>query len=125
LGSYAGYFEGDVKVTKKVMSVDSGDADMKAYIYGKIDTSTTGAIVTSASSDGFSIVRNDTGDYTVNFVNPPGTTVAYTVIASMDNENIGFISVKNYNSYFKVYTYSTDEAGIKKDRDFTFVVYKK
>lgn len=125
LGSYAGYFEGDVRVSKKILSEDSGNADMKAYIYGKIDTSATGAIVTSASSDGFSIVRNSAGNYTVNFVNPPGTTVAYTVIATMDNENIGFISVKNYNSYFQVYTYSTDEAGIAADRDFTFVVYKK
>lgn len=126
LGSFAGYFVGNIKVSQKVLAEDSGDADMKAYIYGKIDTSTSSAsVVINASSSGFSIVRNGVGDYTVTFVNETGNTTIYNVIATMDNGAIGFISVQNFNSYFKVYTYSTDEAGIAADRDFNFVVYKK
>jgi hypothetical protein len=124
LGSYAGYFEGDVKVTKKVMSVDSGDADMKAYIYGKITTSTTGAIiVTSASSDGFTVERTAIGEYKVTFGNNLLNYDKYMVISTMDSTSKGFISVSNYNGYFKVLTYAID--GNAADRFFTFVVYKK
>ncbi len=120
-GSYAGYFDGDVQMTQKLKANDSGDADMKAYIYGAVTA--PGSFGDGAHSDGFAVSKIVTGRYRITFTSAPGTVVAYTVITNMMNNNIGFISVKNYNSYFEIKTYDT--SGTAADKAFNFVVYKK
>jgi len=129
-GSYAGYFVGDVNVSEKVLSDDSGDADMKAYIYGKITGTSSGAsIVSTASSGGFSITRAAEGEYNVTFTNSPGSSSAYIVMTSFDRLE-GYnpaISTVNYSSYFKIYTEVQTGLGglVSHDFNFSFVVYKK
>jgi hypothetical protein len=129
-GSYAGYFEGDVKVSEKVLSDDSGDADMKAYIYGKITGTSSGAsIVSTASSGGFSITRAAEGEYNVTFTNSPGSSSVYIVMTSFDRLD-GYnpaISTINYPTYFKIFTeVQTGLGGLEAhDFNFSFVVYKK
>ncbi len=126
---YAGYFEGEVHVKSgnltvenRLTSIDSGNADLKAYIYGSI---TSGGMFSSngASTDGFTIDKTGTGVYKINFENAPGNSGLYTVMTSMRFGNIGFITVRNYDSFFVVYTYNKD--GVLANKAFNFVVYKK
>jgi len=120
-GSYAGYFKGDVQMTQKLKANDSGDADMKAYIYGEIgyDGSYTNAY--GAHTDGFTVSKLATGYYRVTFTNPPGSAAAYTVMVA--KRYIGFITVKNYASYFEIRTYDT--SGIPESVSSRFLVFKK
>ena len=123
-GSYAGYFKGDVYTSQKLKAPDSGDTDMKAYIYGSITGS--GYLSTNGShSDGFTVTHQGTGAYKVTFTgtNKPTDAGQYTVLANMRYNNIGFITVRNYNTYFTIKTYYT--SGTVADKPFNFVVYKK
>jgi len=125
---YAGYFVGEVNVNSgnlnvedKLTAPDSGDTDMKAYIYGSI---TSGGTFTNngAHSDGFTVSKTGTGVYEITFTNPPGNR-NYTVIASMRYSDIGFISVSNNDTVFTIMTYNT--SGTPANKAFNFVVYKK
>jgi len=124
-GSYAGYFKGDVVITGsiqgKIKADDSGDTDMKAYIYGAINFA--GGFGAGAHSDGFTVLKIGTGHYKITFTNSPGNTHAYTVMTNMRFNAIGFITVKNYASYFEIKTYNT--SGNPANKGFNFVVYKK
>jgi len=121
-GSYAGYFEGNTFMSGKLLSGDSGDADLKAYVYGSILGD--GTVETTASSEGFSVTRNGAGDYTVSFSNSPGNASIYMVNATLqDNTAPGFISVERNANGFTVKTY--DITGTPADMNFSFVVYKK
>ncbi len=127
-GSYAGYFNGDVKVTNKLKSKDSGDTDMKAYVYGRIYDKGNGAdaeIVPEASSDGFSVKESGLGHYIIDFDH--AATDNYTVVATL-NGKIGFISVVTFDSYITVDVYNKDGVrfyGEEEALSFSFVVYKK
>ena len=127
-GSYAGYFNGDVEVTQKLKSSDSGDADMKAYVYGRINDKGYGddaEIVPEASSDGFSVKETDPGHYIIDFDH--ATSDNYTVVATL-NGKIGFISVVTFDSYLTVDVYNKDGVrfyGEEEALSFSFVVYKK
>jgi len=121
-GSYAGYFKGDVQITRKLKADDSGDADMKAYIYGAVSSSGNYSYF-GAHSDGFSVSRTGTGLYKITFTNSPGGAGAYTVMTNMRNGHVGFITVENYGSYFYIKTYDT--SGNSANKAFNFVVYKK
>ena len=118
--NYAGLFEGDVKVTKKLVAPDSGIADMKAYIYGELRAN--GAIETDASSSGFTIMHTPTGIYTITFSNSPGGADKYVVSANMIDA-IGFIKILKYTDHFTVVIY--DPSGNPADEKFNFIVYKK
>ena len=121
-GSYAGYFEGDVYVTKKLKGHDSGDADMKAYIYGNITYN--GNKRTAGCSDGFNISKTATGTYEITFASA-GNTYAYSAIASIGyGAGIGFIRTYNVSAT-KLIIYTYDKNGNFADKAFTFVVYKK
>lgn len=114
---------GDLDVNgnfKEVNALDSGDADMKAYIYGLI-TGSSGVIKT-ASSDGFTVTRNSTGSYSVIFNNAPSSYQDYMVLSSIHGA-IGFIKTVRNTSHIAVNTYNT--SGVLTDVDFNFVVYKK
>ncbi len=112
---------GKLEVTEKLTATDSGDTDMKAYIYGSIMDS-GGFSTSGAQSDGFSVTKTGTGTYEVIFTNPPGNKL-YTVMANMRYGHIGFISVANISTKFVITTYNT--SGLLANRAFNFVVYKK
>ncbi len=121
-GSYAGYFVGDVYMSQKLLSDHSGNADMKAYIYGNVDAS--GNIIANASSGGFSVNKTGTGEYTIHFVNPPAGANAYIVVGNVETPTgFGIMSVTRGANSFVVRTGSA--SGIAADFDFFFVVYKK
>ncbi|WP_136479900.1 hypothetical protein [Cognatitamlana onchidii] len=104
---------------EEVQGKDSGDADMKAYIYGLI---TSVGEVTSASSGGFTISKTGTGGYRVIFNNPPSNYRDYMVVSSLHGD-IGFIKTVRNTSYIAVNTYNT--SGSLSDESFNFVVFKK
>jgi hypothetical protein len=118
-GSYAGYFKGDVYVSKKLKGDDSGDADMKAYIYGYVNSS--GNILTDGSSSGFSVTRVATGKYKITFTDSPGSYDKYIAIASV--HSFAFVYVTQSANYFHVYI--RNSSGSYVNAAFTFVVYKK
>ncbi len=127
-GSYAGYFVGNVKVTKKLKSNDSGDADMKAYMYGRIydrGYKDNAEIVEDASSDGFKVSETERGHYVIDFDHAAPNN--YVVVATL-NGKIGFISVVTLDSYFTVDVYNKDGGRFMYEEErlsFSFVVYKK
>ncbi len=106
---------------KKIKAFDSGDADMKAYVYGSINSS--GTKVVNASSDGFTVQKVSTGLYKITFDNSPGSYNNYIVVASRRFGHAGFISTDKYNTYFDIKVY--DISGNLTDDYFDFVVYKK
>jgi len=121
--TYAGYFEGDAKVTGKLKGDDSGDADMKAYIYGNINADATSpSIIASGSSDGFALTRIATGQYEINFDSfVSAGSNGYIVVVTLNNQGDAWVSNK-LSSHF----YINIKKGLtSKDYDFQFVVYKK
>ncbi len=121
-GSYAGYFNGNVEVTKKLKSPVSGDADMKAYMYGFILGS--GTKISNGSTDGFSVQKLGTGRYKVIFDNSMPSYNSYIVTVTKTNSNSpSVISVDQWSGFFYVYIY--DLQGQAKDDAFTFVLFKK
>jgi len=127
---YAGYFVGDVNVKTgdlnvedKLTAPDSGDTDMKAYVYGNITSG--GNKRASGSSDGYTISRTGNGEYTIVFNTAMTNVYAYTATATISyGSGIGFIRTRQVNATnMIVYTY--DKTGVSANRPFTFVVYKK
>jgi hypothetical protein len=118
--TYAGYFYGDAKVTGKLKSEDSGDADMKAYAYGLISA---GAIkITSGSSDGFTVSQPTSGYYDITFDNYLGSGSNYIVLVTL--EDLGRIWVTNKSANgFQVRIKNV--TGGFSNKQFQFVVYKK
>ncbi len=117
---YAGYFKGKVHITNgKLTAPDSGEADMKAYIYGFV--STNGSLG-GASTDGFTVTNTAAGEYKISFTQSM-TGSNYIVIATLTNGYYGFVYVIKSNSYFKINTRSA--AGSLTNMAFNFVVYKK
>ncbi len=122
-GSYAGFFEGDVQMTQKLKAPDSGDADMKAYIYGNITSA--GNKRASGSSDGYNISKTSTGVYEITFDTAMPDTFAYTAIATISyGTGVGFVRTRQFTATkMQIFTYDT--SGNPADRYFSFVVYKK
>jgi acyl CoA:acetate/3-ketoacid CoA transferase beta subunit len=121
--TYAGFFEGNVKVTDKLKGKDSGEADMKAYIYGNIDADASSpSIIANGSSDGFTLTRISTGVYKISFDNAVlAGANAFIAIATLNSQGDIWVSQKDYFS-FRI----NIKNGLSwKDYDFQFVVYKK
>ena len=116
-----------VEVMKKLRAPDSGDSDMKAYIYGKVYANGTLPGSPTPNSDGYSVTKIGTGNYKITFDTSPGHYNKYLVIATRyrngSGSTPGFIQVQSENGYFNVFTY--DASGNPADRSFMFVVYKK
>lgn len=129
---------GNVEMEGELQASVSGDADMKAYIYGKIDVDipnviTGGPISTSVqsnySSDGFTVTRDDIGVYNIIFdTEPLSAYIVVTTVIRTPSE-FGFYNAKvvNYSltalDNIKVRIYGLD--GSRADSSFSFVVYKK
>lgn len=123
-GNYAGRFDGNVRISKKLKAPASGNADMKAYVYGSIASS--GSFATNGThSSGFLVSKTGTGEYKITFTatNKPTSANQYTVIANLSSGDNGFITVENDASEFTIKT--SDTSGTAADKAFNFVVYKK
>ena len=119
------YKNGNARFNNKITAPASGNnADMKAYIYGRITAS--GNLVTNASSDGFSVTHNSTGVYTITFNTAMSGSDDYTVIAtSYAGSNPEVITVSDYTTTsFKIHSWRVT-TGDHQNTDFQFVVYKK
>ena len=126
-GSYAGYFKGDVMVTRKLKAEDSGDADMKAYVYGFAIAD--GTLQADRSSDGFTLSKTETGVYKITLSKIETDNYHYVVNVSAEYGNSGLvIAMTDYagsgqqNSFY-IRTFKPD--GTATDCSFHFVVYKK
>ncbi len=127
---YAGYFVGDVNVKTGNLNVEdkltapiSGDADMKAYIYGFI-TTTGDMIVHSRSSDGFTVSKIATGQYKVTFTETGIARNQYIVVANAyASSSPELLTFQMFDGYF--YINSWNLSGNRQDTDLNFVVYKK
>ncbi len=123
--SYAGFFDGNVKITHKLKTDIAGDTDLKPYVYGSIGSA--GQINIGASSDGFTVTYNS-GSPGVYRINMPsigsGSYVNYTVAVSVESAGTPYVAVVNkQGTYFYVYIY--DLNGQARNADFDFVVYRK
>ena len=119
IGSYAGYFDGDAYVSQKLKSEVAGDADLKAYIYGEINS--VGAKLNG--TDGYTVEHPSTGVYKIIFDTPMNSYRDYLVVSTIRMGGIGFISADKYAGYFYIRTYDT--SGNLTNQAFDFVVYKK
>ncbi len=126
-GSFAGYFNGDVRISQKLLSNDSGDADTKAYVYGAV--ASNGTIISTNSSMGFQVSKltDINGHYEITFDNPLLDSNQYIVVANrkMDDVNAPVLTtgIIQKNGNFEIVF--RDYQGIGVDTDFSFVVYRK
>ncbi len=112
--------DGDLQNNGKLKGQDSGDADMKAYVYGSVNSSAS--IESNRSSSGFSISHPGTGHYQVTLTNYSGGDYMAIVVKS-HTAGARFISVSQANGHFDVYVH--DSSGTAIDGGFNFVVFKK
>ncbi|RYM34000.1 hypothetical protein ERX46_08520 [Brumimicrobium glaciale] len=118
-GDVTGDLTGDVigNVDGNITATHSGTADMKAYLFGSVGTN--GVTFAASSSDGFTSMLMGTGDFKVSSTG----LVSYTVIATMRDGFIGFITVDKFAHEFRITTYNI--SGAVENRAFDFVVFKK
>lgn len=127
-----------VTINGELRGEDSGDADMKAYIYGSINSD--GTINTASSTDGFTTEEID-GNRFIRFTgaNQPNGT-QYVVLVTPESNSLdpgifnivhaGRINVVKRSNGFYVQCYTTDVDNDGGDWDFSvsnhfsFVVYK-
>jgi len=125
--NYAGYFDGNVaitgNVTTKIKAPVSGDADLKAYIYGSLRGSDA-LIYTSESSSGFTAAKNGTGVYVITFTESGFSTKAYLVFANAYNgsQPVTLTYVKDLT---KCTLYAWDKDGNLVDTLLNFEIIKK
>jgi len=101
----------------KVTASHSGDADMKAYLFGSVGID--GVTLSSASSSGFTTVKKGTGDYRIT---SSGLNI-YSATVTLKYGFIGFVSIEKFTGYFDVKTFNV--SGIAEDRGFDFIVFQK
>ena len=118
-GSYAGYFQGNVFTSGKLTTTASGDADMKAYLYGNVNP--TGA-VSNACSSGFSVAKQSTGTYRITFTTPMSAS-AYVITGNVLSTLPRILTYNPSNNYVDIYVWNI--AGGLADEFFNFVIYKK
>ncbi len=128
-GSYAGQFIGDVEISQKLKAPTSGDADMKAYVYGFVGYD--GTNYSDRSSSGYSISKVGTGIYKITLTSL--STDDYHYVVSVTSEIGGggvpvfaatdYVGTSGHQNEFYVKTY--DLSGNLVDNSFHFVVYKK
>jgi len=126
------YFQGaaytdfvkDVKLEEKLIAPVSGDADLKAYIYGRVDSN--GNIVTSASSDGFTVQKTATGVYEIHFNDTTINNTNYIIVAtSWAASGPEVLTYQPYGTgYFIIRSWDMSNGNLK-DTYFDFVVFKK
>ena len=111
---------GDIEAKSKVTALDSGDADMKAYVYGFVNSTAT--VVLGSSSDGFTVSKTSTGVYKINFIDT-SINQNYMVVANTNSSSPKFTSVVKGLDEFDIHVWDTN--GNHTDHAFQFVVYRK
>lgn len=111
---------GELEVTEKITAPDSGDSDMKAYIYGSIRSD--GTKITTSSSDGFTVSRVSTGKYNISFTSAVDAGI-YIVNANSTSQD-GVILSNKYDDFFQVKIYSNYSSNLM-DTSFDFIVFKR
>jgi hypothetical protein len=119
--SYAGYFKGDVYVSRRLKGIHSGSADMKAYIYGRVRSN--GELDSNACSDGFAVERVSTGRYKISFDNDIDIDKYLVVGSAFGTTGPAILTYSYQNNQFYLFIWNT--SGSKIDCSFSFVVYKK
>lgn len=128
-GSYAGYFNGDVVVTKKLKSSTSGDSDMKAYVYGFVLYD--GTLKTDRSSEGFTVTKESTGVYKITLTGVSTSDDHFVANASAEFSNNPAIVNVDYADYGgsteanAFYVRAFNLSGNPIECSFHFIVYKK
>ena len=111
---------GDVKIQDRLVGSRSGDADMKAYLYGAITED--GILDPGRSSDGFSISKTSTGVYRINFNISLGTD--YVVVAnSVINTAPRIVTLHRSPDWVQLHIW--DLAGNNVDAKSNFVIFRK
>jgi hypothetical protein len=106
----------------EVNAAYSGDADMKAFIYGMVGS--TGDEVVTACSSGFESSKLDTGIYRIAFTTAFSNVSDYIVMATaIDVNSPQIVTVKQFTSHVDIYIW--DLAGDEVNSQFNFVVFKK
>ena len=119
-GSYAGYFVGDLYLEGKFKSKVGGEADMRAYIYGNVNTN---GAVSNGCSAGFSVAKQSTGTYRITFTTGLSAS-AYVVVGNiLDTSSPKILTYSPSDNYFDIFTWNI--SGTLADSFFNFVVYKK
>ncbi len=113
---------GYLTVEDKLYGSDSGDADMKAYIYGYFNGQ--GTPYQNACSSGFAVNRLSTGRYRVAFANSPGSADNYIAIATSQG-SLYNASTTQYDDYFEIYIRNIDTNSYADPPAVKFVVFKK
>ncbi len=114
--------DGDINIGGKIKNTTSGNTDLKAYVYGYITSS--GAIDTSKSSNGFTVTKTATGIYKITLTGLSSSD-DYIAIVSPRWRSGTFVvgTVDVHSGYFYVDIYNS--TGNHVDNSFYFVVYKK
>jgi hypothetical protein len=111
----------NLNLSGKIKNSESGDADMKAYLYGSV--SSNGTLQSNGSTDGFTVTKTGTGEYKITFNTSFTLYSEYIAFATIRFGSVGFISTDKYAGYLKVKTYDT--SGTAADRPFDFLIFKK
>ncbi len=128
--SFAGFFNGKVKVNgnvivnEKLKGFNSGDADMKAFVYGLVFFN--GNMAANQSSDGFSVTKISQGVYRIHLDNVNDQNYVVMVSAEIGGSGTPVFATTDYsntNGEFVIRTYNL--SGNTIDNSFHFVVYKK
>ncbi len=128
--SFAGFFNGKVKVNgnvivnEKLKGSNSGDADMKAFVYGLVFYN--GNIAANQSSDGFSVTKISQGVYRIHLDNVNDQSYVVMVSSEIGGAGTPVFATTDYsntNGEFIIRTYNL--SGNTIDNSFHFVVYKK
>ncbi len=112
--------DNSVWIRGKLKASISGDADMKAYMYGIIDSN--GVLKTEGSTNGFTITKVSTGNYKITF--DTAFTHFYDYVLVANAHGAGKIcSLNQASSYANIYV--TNSSGAANDSYTTFIIYKK
>lgn len=119
-GSWAGYFVGNTYFEGKITSPVSGDADMKAHMYGNVNAS---GAVSNGCSAGFTVAKQATGTYRIIF-STPLVASAYVITGNVLNSTSPrILTYAPSNNYVDVFVWNL--SGTSVDEFFNFVIYKK
>ncbi len=100
----------------------SGDADMKAYAYGYVNSN--GAIV--GGSDNFTVNRTATGTYEITLTGVSGCTETNCFVVAIPSNGAGNAAIRAYVYSNKIYVKTMGDTGtVQVDKKFQFVVFKK
>ncbi len=118
------YKSGNAQFNNKITAPDSGNADMKAYAYGRLGIYDNGQLYidSSRSSSGFGVIKIATGHYRVYFSN---TNVDHFIVTAtaLATGSPRFVTYGNGTNYFDLYIW--DISGNLVDSNVSFVVYEK